>query len=246
MPSVCHAQKGNCPYGGPSGNDMHFETYSMALVESQSLLEHEHKLLPDYETDDYGLSDDDWKLYEEILDEKDEHSEDEIMEELLNTKDVALLVDVIEGRKYSENGWDRIAMALQNPNLPQNIIEEMLFVNPDVYSQEARRHLVLNNSIRRDTLKRILEEEDDEVMHALVYKHTRFDLDIISHHIKNEKELLTKMPHYFMLENPAVTEQEIDEWYSWVVANDKYLDTTEMSRVSMNYIDWMVTYYEGN
>lgn len=248
MPSVCHAQKGQCPYGGPSGNDNHFETYSMALAKSQTMLEDEHSLLP--ETDNalngYGLSDEDWDLYEEIVDEKEEESEEEIIEELLNTEDIGLLTDVIEGRKYAEKGWDRIAMALQNPNLPRQMIEEMLFIYPNSYSQEARRHLVLNNSLDRKTLKRILEEDDDEVMHALVYKHTRFDLNIINHHIENEKELLTKMPHYFMIENPAVSEEDVDKWYDWVVSKDIYIDTSEINSISMKYTDWMVTHYEGN
>ena len=53
MPSVCHAKIGNCPYGGASGSDMHFKTYSMALTQSQLMMEKEHSLLP---LDDYGLS----------------------------------------------------------------------------------------------------------------------------------------------------------------------------------------------
>lgn len=239
MPSVCHAKIGNCPYGGASGSDMHFNTYSMAFTQSQLMMEKEHSLLP---LDDYGLSDDDWRKYEEIINEDDELSDDEINRKIFETEDVGLLIDVIEGRKYKETlGWEKISLALQNPNLPQGIIDEMLFINPRSYSKEARRHLILNNSIDRDTLNRILEEDYDEVMHALVYKHTSFDLRVIYDHIENDKALLTKMPHYFMIENPALSEEDIDIWYDWVVANDVYIDTTEIDSVSMAYTDWAVT-----
>ena len=116
----------------------------------------------------------------------------------------------------------------------------MLFIKPNSYSKDARRHLVLNNSIDRDTLNRILNEDNDEVMHALVYKHTSFDLRVIYDHIENDKALLTKMPHYFMIENPALSEEDIDIWYDWVVAND-ILDTSEIDSVPMRYTDWSVT-----
>lgn len=241
MPSVCHARIGNCPYGGASGSDMHFETYSMALTQSQSMMEKEHSLLP---LDDYGLSDEDWEKYEEIVNEEDGFSEDEINKKIFETKDVGLLIDIIEGRKYQERGWEKVSLALQNPNLPKEIIDDMLFINPNSYSKEARRHLILNNSIDRDTLNRILEEDDDEVMHALVYKHTRFDLRVIYEHLENDKALLAKMPHAFMLDNPALSEEDIDIWYDWVVANDVYIDTTEIHSVSMAYTDWTVTYNE--
>ena len=203
------------------------------------MMEKEHSLLP---LDDYGLSDDDWEKYEEIINEEDGFSEDEINKKILETKDVGLLIDIIEGRKYQERGWEKVSLALQNPNLPKEIIDEMLFRNPSSYSKDARRHLILNNSIDRYTLNRILEEDDDEAMHALVYKHTRFDLSVIYDHLENDKALLTKMPHYFMIENPALSEEDREIWYDWVVANDIYIDTSEMGSISREYTDWMVNY----
>lgn len=247
MPSMCHASLGKCPYGGISGNDRHFGTYSMALAESQNALEDEHSLLPsDVDSIGFGLSTGEWDTYEETMTEEEGYTERDMMRELLTTNDSKLLLDVIEGRKYAQDGWDNIAMALQNPNLPKETIEEMLFIHPGSYSKEAKRHLALNSGLTQDDLNEILQNDEDVVMHALAYRNMRFDQNVISDHLRNKKELLTKVPHYFMIENASTDKSEIDSWFDWVSANNVYIETNEIQAITLKYTDWMVNYYEEN
>ena len=46
VPAVCKATKGNCPYGGESGSENHFDTQEEAQEHANKAHEAEHSILP--------------------------------------------------------------------------------------------------------------------------------------------------------------------------------------------------------
>lgn len=52
VPAPCHATKGNCPLGGASGNENHFNNLEDAQKAADAILEKENGLLPEIETVD--------------------------------------------------------------------------------------------------------------------------------------------------------------------------------------------------
>lgn len=47
VPGICRAKDGNCPYGGESGQENHYDTFGEAQKASQRLYRNDHDILPD-------------------------------------------------------------------------------------------------------------------------------------------------------------------------------------------------------
>lgn len=236
LPGVCHAKKGNCPYGGPEN---HYETYSAALMDSQSKLEKEHALLP---TGD--LTDKDIEEYQEIMENHKVDSVDEVelKEKLRNTDDVNLLMGVIEGRLYAEDGWDRVGIALQNPNLPRKFIDSVLYDNPKLYNIETKRRIMLNTSLTHEDLMYAVNNSEDLYMRSVALKNPNLKDDYIDDFFKNRKEDLMNLPWHMIVENPKTTEDQIRDWYRWTVSENMRIDRSEADKINRNYGDWKENY----
>lgn len=46
LPGVCRAKEGNCPYGGKSGRENHYDTFSEAQRAAQEMSKNKHGILP--------------------------------------------------------------------------------------------------------------------------------------------------------------------------------------------------------
>jgi len=233
MPSICHAKHGNCPYGGKSGREGHFMTYSMAFVESQKRLEKEHALLPTNRKDDEYE-----KAYEETRLSDDEF---ELKEHIRNTDDVDLLKDIIEGRLYAEDGWDKVSIALQNPNLPRELIEDILYNRKD-YSLEAKRRVMLNPSLTKEDVMNVINNSEDMYSRAIALQNPNIDLNFANDLLENRKEELTRLPWHMIVENPSVDVNKIDDWFSWALTEQVDIDRLEIAKVRSKYRDWMLSH----
>ena len=240
LPGVCHAKKGNCPYGGP---EIHYETYSGALMDSQRKLEKEHKLLPAG-----NLTDEEFKEYERIMEKPKVDSADEIelKEELRNTDDVDLLMGVIEGRLYAQEGWDRVGVALQNPHLPRKFIDDVLYNNPELYNIETQRRIMLNTSLTHEDLINVINnDEEDLYMRSVALRNPNLDDNYINDLFENRKKDLVNLPWHMIIENPKVTEDQIYDWYSWTIDEGIEIDRSEADKIARGYRDWRM-HYERN
>lgn len=240
LPGVCHATKGNCPYGGP---EIHYETYSGALMDSQRKLEKEHKLLPAS-----NLTDEEFKEYERIMEKPKVDSADEIelKEELRNTDDVDLLMGVIEGRLYAQEGWDRVGVALQNPHLPRKFIDDVLYNNPELYNIETQRRIMLNTSLTHEDLINVINnDEEDLYMRSVALRNPNLDDNYINDLFENRKKDLVNLPWHMIIENPKVTEDQIYDWYSWTIDEGIEIDRSEADKIARGYRDWRM-HYERN
>ena len=238
MPSVCHAKKGNCPYGGKSGEEGHYISYSMALAESQKAFEKEHRLLPK------GPTSSEIKQYENMTSILEFLPEDniELKEEIRNTTNVDLLMGIIEGKFYVEDGWDKIGVALQNPNLPRDFIDDVLYNNPELYNIETRRRIMLNTSLTHEDIMYVVENESDLYMRSVALKNPGIDPSYVDDFLENRKEDLTELPWYMMTENRAIDDDKIDNWYEWIADENIDIEIDEIGEITKDYSDWMVTY----
>lgn len=236
LPGVCHAKKGNCPYGSP-GN--HYETYSGALMDSQIKLEKEHKLLSTG-----NLADEDIKEYQSLMEEPkiDAVDEIELKEKLRNTDDVDLLMGVVEGRLYFQEGWDRVGIALQNPNLPRKFIDDVLYNSPELYSIETQRRIMLNTSLTHDDLMYAVDNSEDLYTRSIALRNPNLKDDYINDFLENRKKDLTKLPWQMIVVNPKVTEDQIYDWYSWTIDEGIDVDRSEADKITRDYGDWKVNY----
>lgn len=239
MPSVCHAQRGNCPYGGASGSEGHYESYSMAFEESQRRMSNEHKLLPANELADIEL-----KKYESLSAKVERLPKDriELKEAIRHTTDVELLKGIIEEKIYVEDGWDKISVALQNPNLPRQFINDVLYERKELYSDEARRHLMLNSALTHEDLMYALENSDDLYLKSVAMKNPSLKQEFSNDYLANKPEELTKLPYYMITENGNVDNDHLFGWHKWVLKNKVNIDRTEINTLNVKYSDWMVSY----
>ena len=238
LPTKCHAQKGKCPYGGRTGNEGHFKSYSAALVEAQKILEKKHDILP-FDTSDYS-SDKFEEEYNKLTERENElpHNQYELKDYIRETEDQELLMDIINGKLFYADGWDKAAIALQNKNLPKDFINDVIYENPDNYSLELRRRIMLNESLSHEDLIYVAENSDDLYTRTIAFSNKNIRADYIHDFFDNRKEDLTKLPWHMMIQNPNVDREKYVDWYTWAIVDYKKMNTSEFSDFYDKYKDW--------
>ena len=208
-------------------------------MDSQIKLEKEHKLLSTG-----NLADEDIKEYQSLMEEPkiDAVDEIELKEKLRNTDDVDLLMGVVEGRLYFQEGWDRVGIALQNPNLPRKFIDDVLYNSPELYSIETQRRIMLNTSLTHDDLMYAVDNSEDLYTRSIALRNPNLKDDYINDFLENRKKDLTKLPWQMIVVNPKVTEDQIYDWYSWTIDEGIDVDRSEADKITRDYGDWKVNY----
>lgn len=199
-PSICRAEHGNCPYGGASGSENHFDTYSEAQKYSQEIFEKTYRLLP------VSIEQDPSQIMKEIEERKKvkrnvakELTKGSIYEEtksIMYSDDEDIVMGVIEGEIYEDRGWKYTSVALQNPNVSREFMDEALFKYPKAYDISTRRWLVLNQSLSHEELLSIIENEDEDMtMRAIAFRNPNINKEYVNNIIKNDIDRLEKLPY---------------------------------------------------
>jgi len=204
VPTICRAEKGNCPYGGASGEENHFNTYSKAQKESQAIFEETYRRPSSRPVQDTN------EIMREIearrrvkgstlekLLKKDDY---EITKFIRYTDDENIVMSVIQGEIYESSSWDFISVALQNPNISKILLNEALFDYPGEFDITTRRWLTLNRSLTHEELVSIIEKEGEDMsVRSIAFKNPNIDKEYVSNIIHNKTDLLEKLPYSMII-----------------------------------------------
>lgn len=200
IPSVCRAEKGKCPYGGASGNENHFDTFSEAQKRSQEIFEETYRILPssveDNKDEIMQEIEQQRKVKKDIVDKLPKSGEFEITKAIMETDNEDVVMGVIEGEIYPNSDWTYTSVALQNPNISQKFLNEALFHYPGEFDISTRRWLVLNRSLTHNDLMLILNNEEEDInMRSLVFLNPNIDKNYVNDIIENKDNLLEQLPY---------------------------------------------------
>lgn len=160
VPTRCYAKGGRCPYGGTSGMSHHYKTFTEAQVYAEEVIEDQYRKFPAHV---YELND---LIENEMLQEKTNRNAHEVREFLKldrdsqvrmirTTKSIKLLVGVING-DIGDGDWEVIGPALQNVNVPHELLQDILFKASGAFNDETQRWAVTNKSLSADDLRRVI------------------------------------------------------------------------------------------
>lgn len=215
VPSICRAERGNCPYGGVDGKENHFNSYSEAQIHSQQIFEKKYRILPIN-----GIEDPE-RIMQEIEARKKIKAEEamrlpngdeyEMTKEIMHTEDENLVMGVIEGEVYADNSWTYTSVALQNPNISRRFIVEAMFDYPGEFDKTTRRWLVLNKSLSHKALVSIIENEDEDMaVRAIAFRNPKLDKEYVENILKNDVEKVEKLP-YSMIHYTKYANKDTDK-----------------------------------
>lgn len=245
VPSICRAEVGNCPYGGLSGSENHFGTYSEAQQRSQEIFEQTYSILP-------KSGEEELEMYMEEIDkikrlnnyevqELSEGEHFEVTKKIRFSDDEDLVMAVIEGEVYEEaNSWDYISSALQNPNISKNFLNDALFHYPHEFDNKTRRWLALNMSLSHDDLVKIIENEnEDETLRAVAVRNPNLDKDYVSNIIKNNPERLETLPYAMVLYTPHSTpETEQLKMETLIIRTKQDKGISDAKSIAVKFVPW--------
>lgn len=202
VPSRCYAQNGRCPYGGTSGMSNHYKTYTEAQAHAQEMMEDQYRMLPSHVAE-YGHELDG---IDDLLEEK-MNRDSPAVQEFLNmnvneqaetikkTEDNELLMGVING-DIGDGDWRIIGPALQNENVPQELLGEMLFRYPEEFGVETRKWGVTNKSLPADSLRKVLKVEVDDDVMGLAFANGNFERKFINYVVHDKHpRVLARLPY---------------------------------------------------
>lgn len=95
VPAICKATKGNCPLGGASGNENHFDNEQDALAASKAILEKENGLLPGLEQLDPFSKENIGERFPQLSDEEVARVQNYVEKE----EDISRKVNALKARK---------------------------------------------------------------------------------------------------------------------------------------------------
>lgn len=240
IPSICRAKNGQCPYGGNYGNENHYDTYSEALMNSQKELENNYKLLPASKVAMYDILE--TKYYNKITYQHEDLPENEVeLKNMIKTTDnVNLIIDILEGKLLIEDDWGTLGVALQNPNLPRDFINQVIYESPEEYHIETRRHIMLNPSLTHKDIIHVVNNSEDLYTKTIALKHPSLKQEYAEEFLKNNEEKLKVLPWHAMLANPSI---KTETFADWMVENYFKCELDELSKyaeIDRNYQDWVV------
>lgn len=219
IPSICRAES-KCPYGGKTGQEGHYNTYSEAQQASQYYLGKVYEFMPglmkevpaDELKSEIEKSRD---VNREEVSKLEAMGEKESIEYLKTTDNEGVLMSVIEGEIKKEQGWEYISTALQNPNISKKFLRESLLDYPQEVNVETRKWLAMNPALTHEEIASIVEDEDENIeIRALALKNPSLNKEyassIISSHIEKTDILPYSMLHFTKHKNKE-SEQRKDE-----------------------------------
>lgn len=244
IPSVCRAEKGKCPYGGASGNENHFDTFSEAQKRSQEIFEETYRILPssveDNKDEIMQEIEQQRKVKKDIIDKLPKSGEFEITKAIMETDNEDVVMGVIEGEIYPNSNWTYTSVALQNPNISQKFLNEALFHYPGEFDISTRRWLVLNRSLSHEDLLSIVENENEDMtMRAVAFRNPNISKEYVDNIIENDTERLEKLPYSMIIyshNSNAKTESVRDDAVFFRTRELEGISKAES--LATNYIPW--------
>lgn len=248
VPSICRAEVGNCPYGGESGNENHFYTYSEAQKRSQEIFEESYRVLPSSASEDPNdimrEIEARRKVKGEIRKDLPQGNEYEITKSLRYTDDEVVIMGVIEGEIYENSGWEYASVVLQNPNIPRDFRDDVLFRHPGEFDITTRRWMVLNKSLTHEDLMSIIDNENEDMtMRAIAFKNSNIDDEYVKDIIDNDIDRLEKLPYSMIVHGQhknAETENVNLEASILGIRNGADID--EALSMSISFSPWELRY----
>lgn len=215
VPTICR-EVNNCPYGGESGNENHFDTYSDAQEYSREVFKKTYRLFPSNAEEDTNEI---WREIEarkrvkkDIINELPKEDDFEIAKAIMHTDNEDVVMGVIEGEIYGNRGWKYTSVALQNPYISKKFLNEALYEYPKEFDMTTRRWLVLNRSLSHEDLVSIIENEDEDMtMRAVSFRNPNISKEYVTDIINNEIEKLDKLP-YSMIVHSHNKNEKTEEW----------------------------------
>lgn len=244
VPSICRAVSGRCPYGGDSGNENHFNTYSEAQKCSQEVFENTYRLLP------ASISQDPHKIMEKLEEMKRVKAEDfkdlptedsyEIAKAIMYTKDENIVMGVIDGELYGNSEWTYVSVALQNENISKKFLNEALFHYPKEVDEKTRRWLALNKSLTHEQLVSIINNEDEDmIVRTVAVRNPNLDKDYIAGIIDGPEERIERLPYSMLHYTPYANKKTNKIKYETVMFSQrKDVGISKASSIAMDYNPW--------
>lgn len=216
MPSICRAKKGNCPYGGASGDDYHYDTFQEAQAASQEYMKKNYELLPGHEAYDDEI--------EEMIVENDDFDysslpKEDLIELLETTHDEELLMSVITRHSELSDDWDNLKAVYNNPNLPRNFVERVAKM-PNEYTKETQRFMAHSPSMTHDDLMTFIDNAVDADALIIAHRNPNIDLDWMLEQIGDDVENMSNPPIIGFLDNPKLPQKLNEEYHIKVLMNE--------------------------
>lgn len=251
-PTICRAKERPCPYGGKSGKDNHYNTYSEAHIASQDMMESKHMLLPSsgflQKRKKAKIDKEIAKEYSKLTwdGEEDMYRDHEDIEyEIRTTDDQELIMSVIEGKAYIEEDWGMISLALQNPNLPREFINQVL-ERPHDYHVETQRWLMLNKALTHEDVIFVAEKHEDLYSRTIALKHESLKREYAVDFLESRSDELHELPWRSMIDNASVNKEDQTLFHDFRVRcgiNGIFLGGgLDSIMIDEKYRDWMVGY----
>ena len=173
---------GNCPNRGGGGEAPHFDSYSEAHKYAAEMAEAARSQNPSSLADDskeiLRIIEAERKVKEEVRRQLPTGSDYEITKAIIHMRDQRIIMGIIEGEILPRADWKYTSVSLQNPNICQDFLLEALFKYPEEFTDTARRWLVLNQSLKHETLVSIIEsEQEDMEVRALAFRNRNLEVD---------------------------------------------------------------------
>lgn len=244
VPSKCFAKyEMKCRYGGTSGMSNHYRTYTEAQAYAKEMMKDQYRMLPS-QVAEYGYELD---KVDEMLQEKLHRDSPEI-QEFLNmnkneqakiirkTANYKLLMGIIHG-DIGDRDWKVIGPALQNENVPDELLYDMLIQYQDEWSVETRRWAITNKSLPAGALRRAFVNEYEDGVITLLFANGNIEKNYLEYLVHDkEVELLTKLPYAMIFmdkRNEGVP--WIDYHRKKVEVHHRYEESVERARELIAY-----------
>lgn len=245
VPSICRAEKGNCPYGGETGEENHFATYSEAQKRSQEIFKESYQILPS-NNDDEIMREIEFrkKSSSSKFDSIPKGNNFETYKAIMNTKDENVIMGIIEGEVYDYKDWPHISIALQNPNIPKDFLNEAMFEYPEDFEDDTRRWLVMNPALTNKQLISIIENKDEDMtVRALAFRNPNLSDKVINHVIEKYPEALKVLPYSMILYSDKSTpETNMLKTEALVMGGEEYRGINAAQEISMSYSPWHIKF----
>lgn len=248
VPSICRAEQGKCPYGGKTGEQNHYDTYGEAQKKSQQYFEKLYNLLPNgipnNSKEIMNEVESKLKVNKEMADKLKSGTPFEVTKEIIQTTDENLIVGVIQGEVSNGSRWTLTSAALQNPNIPKKMLNEIVFDYPDSFESTTRKWAILNSSIKHEELLKIIEDEnEDPEVRALAFRNPNIDKEYVENIIKKDPKKLEQLPHSMILYSENKTsETDYMKSEALILRLRPYADISKAQDIALKFVPWHLAY----
>lgn len=250
IPNICRAEKGNCPYEGAFNSENHYDSYSEAQEASFEIMRDEFGIVYDLSADAERKSPQthfhEYKEFQRVVGSEiihDEREYEEIIKEIVNTEEEEKITNILDGLYYANKDWNKVSAVLQNPNIPKDFLDDIVY-QPENYHSETIRLVMRNRRLNQAQLFEFASNQGNDIYAR--------GIAMTNHSIKKETvdKLATKQPG-LMTSAPWVVLLEEEKYQGLqsikdIKKGDKYKENKSNIRNYINrindYPDWWNEY----